>query len=62
MERVFDPLLADMQREYFDALSQDQIWKSRWIRVRYAWAMVRTIGFQSIIGFIKQLIGVLKLQ
>jgi hypothetical protein len=33
MERVIDPLIADLQREYSDAVRQGRIWKSRWIQI-----------------------------
>ncbi len=33
MERVVDPLLADLQREHADAVRSGRVWKSRWIRL-----------------------------
>jgi hypothetical protein len=33
-ERVFQPTIADLQREYLDALAQDRLWKARWIWLR----------------------------
>jgi len=46
----------------FDAFSLKRIWKARWIRVRYEWALGKTLGLQSIAGIVKQLIGALKRQ
>jgi lipopolysaccharide export system permease LptF/LptG-like protein len=33
MERVIDPLIADLQREHAEAVRSGRIWKSRWIQV-----------------------------
>jgi hypothetical protein len=33
MERVVDPLIADLQREHSDATRRGRVWKSRWIQV-----------------------------
>ncbi|MGE0456021.1 MAG: hypothetical protein AB7O37_21975 [Vicinamibacteria bacterium] len=40
LERVVAPIVADLQLEYFNALEQKRPWKARWIRVRYAGAMI----------------------
>jgi hypothetical protein len=32
MERVIDPLIADLQREYGEAVRRGRIWRSRWIQ------------------------------
>ena len=31
---VLKPYLAEMQEEYFEALSERRLWKARWVRVR----------------------------
>ena len=33
MERVVDPLLADLQKEHAEAIRRGRVWKSRWIRL-----------------------------
>jgi|1186.fasta_scaffold220626_3 hypothetical protein len=32
--RVFEPVVADMQREYMEALRDGRMWKARWVRCR----------------------------
>jgi hypothetical protein len=33
MERVIDPLIADLQREHADAVRHGRMWRSRWIQI-----------------------------
>jgi hypothetical protein len=33
MERVIDPLIADVQREHADAVRHGRMWRSRWIQI-----------------------------
>lgn len=33
-ERVFEPLIADLEHEHAEALSKGQTWRARWIVVR----------------------------
>ena len=33
MQRVIDPLIADLQREHAEAVRRGRVWKSRWIQV-----------------------------
>jgi hypothetical protein len=33
MERMIDPLIADLQREHAEAVRSGRIWKSRWIQI-----------------------------
>src|SRR6185295_10425114 len=33
MERLIDPVIADLQIEHSEALARGQVWRSRWIRV-----------------------------
>src|SRR4051812_17574040 len=33
MERLIDPVIADLQRERADALSRGQVWRGRWIYI-----------------------------
>ena len=34
-KEIFEPIVADWQEEYFEALFKKDIWKARWINVRY---------------------------
>jgi len=34
VDQIFQPIIADMQLEYFDALSEDRMWKARWVAAR----------------------------
>jgi hypothetical protein len=42
--QVFKPLVADLQEEHAAALAARRTLKARWIRARYAWAVVETTG------------------
>lgn len=44
-ERVFEPLLTDLQYEYFHALHEGGIWKARRIRILYTHEFFRAAGF-----------------
>jgi hypothetical protein len=41
---VIFPLISDMREEYFEALSQNRMWKARWVRVRGTWSFFAAIG------------------
>jgi hypothetical protein len=44
VERTFKPLVADLQLEYFEAISLGMKWKARWIRVRYSYRAIMAMG------------------
>jgi hypothetical protein len=46
------PLIVDMREEYFEALSQDRIWKARWIRIRGTWSFFKAIGLDRAFAFV----------
>ena len=48
--QVFEPIVVDWQEEYFEALYNKEIWKSRWINVRYTYAFVVAMWQKSPIG------------
>jgi hypothetical protein len=48
-EQIVKPMIADLQFEYFDALSQKRILKARWIRVRYFWSFCSVLGMTRIL-------------
>lgn len=47
---VFEPITADWQEEYFEALFRKEIWKARWINVRYIYAFLIAMWQKSPIG------------
>jgi len=49
-EEMFKPIVADWQEEYFEALFKKEIWKARWINVRYTYAFLGAMWQKSPIG------------
>ena len=49
-KEVFEPIAADWQEEYFEALFKKEIWKVRWINVRYTYAFFAAMWQKSPIG------------
>ena len=47
---TFEPIVADWQEEYFEALHKKEIWKARWIDVRYTYAFLLAMWQKSPIG------------
>ncbi len=47
---VFEPITLDWQEEYFEALSNKEIWKARWINVQYTYAFLLSMWQKSPIG------------
>jgi len=47
---VFNPITSDWQEEYFEALFKKEIWKARWINLRYTYAFLVTMWQKSPIG------------
>jgi hypothetical protein len=52
--RVFEPLVADWQMEYCEALSQGRTVKARWISIRYSWQSVLAMGLLRVFYFISR--------
>lgn len=42
-KEIFEPIITDWWIEYLDALDEKNVWKARWINVRYIFAFL-TIG------------------
>lgn len=61
MERVFQPMLADMRDEYYAALAEGRIWKARWVRCAYYWAFLKSIGLHSLVTTVKEVASLWKL-
>ena len=51
-QRVFLPIISDMREEYFEALSQNRIWKARWVRVRGTWSFFAAMGLDRAFVFV----------
>jgi hypothetical protein len=47
---TFEPIVADWQEEYFEALHKKEIWKVRWINVRYTYAFIMAMWQKSPLG------------
>ena len=49
-KEVFDPIVADWQEEYFEALFKKEIWKAHWINIRYTYAFIIAMWQKSPVG------------
>ncbi len=49
-KEIFESIIADWQEEYFEALFKKEIWKARWINVRYTYAFLATMWMKSPLG------------
>ena len=49
-KEVFEPIVTDLQEEYFEALFKKEIWKARWINLRYTYAFLIAMWQKSPIG------------
>jgi len=49
-KEVFEPIIVDWQEEFFEALFKKEIWKARWINVRYTYAFLAAMWQKSPIG------------
>ena len=58
--KVFEPIIADLHEEYFEALDKQQHWKARWIRIRYTWAFFIAIGLNLSLHTIKNIVNLWK--
>lgn len=46
------PAISDMREEYFEALSQNRIWKARWVRVRGTWSFLAAMGLDRVFSVV----------
>jgi hypothetical protein len=44
--------INDMREEYFEALSQNRIWKARWVRIRGTYSFFAAIGLDRAFTFV----------
>ena len=47
MDRLIDPLVADLQTESMEAVRQGRVWKSRWVRMAGCVAFLKVIAFAA---------------
>jgi hypothetical protein len=45
MERVIDPVVTDVEFEYYAAIAEGRRWRSRWIRITGCVALVKAVAF-----------------
>ncbi len=60
-ERVFDPMLSDMQEEYFEALDKELKWKVHWIYIRGIASILVALISQLSISIVKIFIEIWKI-
>jgi hypothetical protein len=60
-ERIFDPVIADNQSEWLEAVSCNETWKARWIRLHCYLEVAENIGLHGIVSTIKKIISSVKL-
>jgi lipopolysaccharide export LptBFGC system permease protein LptF len=61
MERVIEPVIADLQCEHADAVRRGQMWRAAWIRVGGCAAFWKTVGLHaspSINGALSRALGI----
>ncbi len=54
------PIISDMREEYFEALSQNRIWKARWVRIRGTYSFFAAIGLDRVFAFVSFFVKVWK--
>lgn len=52
-ERVFCQTLEDMRFEYFEALAHGELWRARWIHVRFFLDLARAAGSSALVRFLQ---------
>jgi hypothetical protein len=57
VDEVFMPLIGDWRKENFDALVRGEIWKARWINLRYVMSLVMAMGLTKAFSVIRRLAG-----
>jgi hypothetical protein len=52
LHAILLPVIVDMREEYFEALSQDRIWKAHWVRIRGTWSFFAAVGLDRAFAFV----------
>ncbi len=60
MERVFEPLLADMHEEYCAALTSGRVQKARLLRRTYYLAFGKAVIFHALLSLREQFLTLLR--
>lgn len=55
VQYVVDPILSDLQTNYFDALAHGQIAKASWVRLRGYWELFKAVGLVGVLRTIVEL-------
>jgi hypothetical protein len=55
MDRLIDPVLADLQAEYRDARAEGRMWKSRWVRVAGYFSLLKAVSAYGCHRFLQPL-------
>lgn len=53
VKEIFEPLVADLRTEYFNALTSKRKWKARWIRLRYCYHFILAAGLAKLFSLVK---------
>jgi hypothetical protein len=53
IDQVFEPLIADWQQEYFNALNDNRWLKARWISIRYMWKAGLAFGLCKLFAAVR---------
>lgn len=65
VDRVLEPVYMDFWHEYAEALSEGDLVRARWIRVRFYWDFARTAGLLSAVRsvghFVKEIMSVFRM-
>lgn len=56
MARVFDPILADMQHEWMEAIAKNRFAQAKWIRFRGYWSFVVAGGLYAVVKAVSPII------
>jgi len=57
MELVFDPIMADLRHEDFEALREGRRVKSAWVCLRGYWSVASAIFFQAVVSIAKTVVA-----
>lgn len=60
LERIVQPAISEFQKEYFDALAEHRKVKAKWIRIRGAITLFKTLGLFSLANLLKEISRIAK--
>jgi len=59
-ERVFLPVIADLQHEWMEAKGESRPWKARWVIIRGHWHFLTALGLQGAVSIAKRIFDIWK--